>query len=151
MADLISIGGLDYSYETTQVGMNITGLTAANFDAQVSAAQALQTAIQNISLIDFEGLTIRHIDATVETDQPTSEYAQRENKWLVRYTDDVLNTRHTLEIGGPDLTLTGADGKTLDVSGGAGAAFVTAFETNALSPAGNAVTFVSATHVGRNN
>jgi hypothetical protein len=151
MPDKISVGGLDYSYEKTEVGMYITTLTAGNFDAQVTAAQALQTAIQGISLIDFEGLTIRHVDEDTETDQPASAYAQRENKWLIRYTDDTLNTRHTLEIGGPDLSLTTADGKTLDVSGGAGAAFVTAFEANALSPAGNAVTFVSATHVGRNN
>jgi hypothetical protein len=151
MPDLISVSGLDYSYEKTQVGLYITTLTAANFDGQITAAEALQTAIQNVSLIDFEGLSIRHIDAETETDQPASEYAQRENKWLVRYTDNTLNTKHTLEIGAPDLTLTLPDGKTMDVSGGAGAAFVTAFEANALSPAGNAVTFVSAVHVGRNN
>lgn len=75
--------------------------------------------------------------------------AQREVKWLVRYTDDVLGTSHSLEIPTADLDLLDTSGKFMDVSAGAGATFVTAFEAQAKSPAGNAVSFVSAEFVTR--
>lgn len=151
MTDRLTVSGLDKSSEGTRTALHMTTLTAANFDAQITAAQAIQGAIQGISLIDFEGLSIAHVDAPTETDLPASPYAQREAKWLVRYSDDVTAKSYTVEIGGPDLTLLASDGKTLDVSGGAGAAFVTAFEANVVSPVGNAVTYIEAVHVGRNN
>lgn len=154
----ITVSGIDYSNkrsgqccEGTSVTLRITDLTAANFDAQIAAAEAVQDAIQGVSLIDFEGLTVKALTVPTETDRPLSPYAQRESKWLVTMSDTVNARINQFEIGGADLTLTGADGKTLDVSGGAGAGLVTAFETNLISRDGNAMTFVNAVHVGRNN
>lgn len=151
MPDKVQVSGIDYSYEGTSVGLYITTLTAANFDAQITAAQSLQSAIQGVSLIDFDGLTVRHVDSETETDQPASVYAQREAKWLVRYNDPTANKIGSFEIGGADLTLLDSGGKKMDVSGGAGAALVAALEANALSPAGNAITVIEILHVGRNN
>lgn len=147
----VSISGLDYSLEGTRLTVRITDLTAANFDAQITAAQAVQTAIQNVSLIDFDGIDVKALETPRETARPASEYAQRESKWLVSMTDDVNARLNTFEIGGADLSNLASDGKTMDVSAGAGAALVTALEANLISRDGNAMTFVSAVHVGRNN
>ena len=154
----VTISGIDYSNkrngqccEGTSVSFNITPLTAANFDAQITAAEAIQAAIQGVSLIAFEGLAVDALNEPRETARPISPYAQREAKWLVTMSDDVNSRINQFEIGGPDLTLVGADGKTLDVSGGAGLGLLNALEANAISRDGNAMTFVSAVHVGRNN
>lgn len=150
MTDRITVSGLDHSNEGTRAGGYISDLTAANFDAQVAAAQAIQTAIQGVSLIAHQGLTITVNNADRETTPAADPYAQREHKWLVTMSDGVANTLVNLEIGGADLSLLASDGSTMDVSGGAGAALVTALEANLKSKAGNALTFVKAVHVGRN-
>lgn len=143
--------GLDYSYEGVSTSWNGANPTAGTFDALVAAAEAVQDAIQGVSLIDYEGLTMLAIDDPRETDQPASPYAQREAKWLVSYSDNVTGRVYSMEIGGPDLTLLSSDGQTMDVSGGAGAALVSALETNVLSRDGNAITVGPIVHVGRNN
>lgn len=147
----VNISGLDYSGESTRFGVYITDLTAVNFDAQITAAQAVQTACQNVSLIAFDGIQVLALDTPKETAKPASPYAQRESKWLVTMSDNVNANLNQFEIGGPDLTLLASDGATLDVSAGAGAALVTALEANLISRDGNAMTFVQAIHVGRNN
>lgn len=152
MTTRVTVSGLDYSLEGTSMSLYFPTLTAANFDAQATARATVQTAIQNVSLIDFEGLQFVGVDAARETDRPASQYAQREAKWLVTMSDDVNGKTFQFEIGGPDLTLLSVDdGSSMDTSGGAGAALVTALEANLVSPDGNACTFVKAVHVGRNN
>lgn len=150
MADKFTISGLDKSGEGTRLSGYIGTLTAGTFDAQVAAVQAIQAAVQGVSLIDFEGLQINHIDSPTETDRPANNYAQREAKWLVTLSDDVTSKLVQFEIGGPDLDLLGSDGSNMDVTGGAGLALAAALEANFKSPAGNDCTFVSAVHVGRN-
>ncbi len=147
----VTISELDRSLEPTRMTLRMTDLTAANFDAQITAAGTLQAAIQGVSLIDFDGITYLALETPREETQPTSVYAQREAKWLITMADDVNERLNQFEIGGPDLTLAGSDGKTLDVSGGAGATLVTQLEANAISRDGNAMTFVVGVHVGRNN
>lgn len=145
----VTIGGLDFSKESTRMTVRIVDLTALNFDAQITAAQAVQTAIQGVSLIAFEGLSVKALDTPAETDKPVSPYAQRESKWLVTMSDDSNSRLNQFEIGGADLTLLASDGETMDVSAGAGADLVTALETHLRSRDGNTMTFVEAKHVGR--
>ena len=145
----VTISGLDYSEEPTRLSVNVADLTAVNFDAQITAAQSVQTAIQGVSLIDFEGVSVKALDTPKETDRPTSPYAQRESKWLVTMSDDSNARLNQFEIGGADLTLLGSDGETMDVSSGDGAALVSALEAALVSRDGNSMTFVSAIHVGR--
>lgn len=156
MSDVV-ISGIDHSNnskgnccEGTSLTVRVVDLTAANFDAQIAAAQALQTAIQGVSLIAFNGIKVTALDTPRETVRPTSPYAQRESKWQVTFSDTVTDEIGTFEIGGADLTLTASDGKTLDISAGAGLALVTAMNTNMRSRDGNPVVFVNAVHVGRN-
>jgi len=142
--------GLDYSLEGTSTGVWMPVLSAANFTAQATAIAAIQAAIQGVSLIDYEGQEYPAMVEVRETIPPTSPFAQRESKWLVTMTDNVTLEINQFEIGGPDLVLLVAGTQLMDVSGGAGAALVTALEANAQSKLGNSVTFVSAKHVGRN-
>lgn len=146
----VSFSGIDYSLEGTVTGVWMATLSAANFAAQATAAAAVQTAIQNVSLIDYEGQVYPAMVEPRETIAPTSPFAQREAKWLVTMTDNVTLEINQFEIGGPDLALLVPGSDLLDVSGGAGAALVTALEANAQSRLGNSVSFVSARHVGRN-
>lgn len=145
----VTISGLDYSGESTRFGVHITDLTAVNFDAQITAAGNVQSAVQGVSLIDFEGMIINANETPRETDKPASPYAQRESKWLITMSDDTNARLNQFEVGGADLTLLASDGETLDVSAGAGAALVTALEANLISRDGNSMTFVEAVHVGR--
>ena len=145
----VNISGLDYSGEGTSFSVSIADLTSVNFDAQITAAQSVQSAVQAVSLIDFEGVSVKALDTPRETDKPSSPYAQRESKWLVTMSDDTLARLNQFEIGGADLTLLASDGETMDVSAGAGAALVAALEATLISRDGNAMTFVEAVHVGR--
>lgn len=93
----------------------------------------------------------------VETDKDagisgpaTSALAQRENKWLVRATDDVNGKYVQFEIPCADLTLLSGGTDVLDLSGTEAAAFVTAAEANILSQDGNAISIESIQFVGRN-
>lgn len=145
----VTISGLDKSGEGTRFGVNVTDVTAVNFDAVVTSAEAIQDAAQGVSLISFDGLQLLAVDTPKETDLPASPYAQRESKWLVTMSDDVNARLNQFEIGGADLTLLASDGETLDVSAGDGLALVTALEANAVSRDGNSMSYVSAKHVGR--
>lgn len=79
-----------------------------------------------------------------------SPLAQRENKWLVRATDDVNARNVQIEIPCADLTLLSGGQDFLDLSGTEAAALVTAIEANVLSQDGNAISVASIQFVGRN-
>ena len=88
-------------------------------------------------------------------DLPTSNFAQREVKLLIRYVGDTSGGVHTLEIPTPDLgNLTIAPGTDLVTLADAGimAAWVAAFEQIARTPDDDTetVTVLTAQVVGRN-
>ncbi len=150
MPSSATLKALDYGSEATRFGFSILQLTAANFDAQIALVTALQGAADNVVLGTFSGKTVQAQDVAVGP-KATDEYAQREAKWRVLYTDDVTpNGNGSFEIPMPDLTLLVAGTGDLDVSAGAGAALVTAIENAVVSRLGNAVTVASIKHVGRN-
>lgn len=152
-----TVSGIDYSLnargrpEGTAVSVYMLDVNAANLVAQTAKLVAFQNAVKGVSLITFDGRTMLAVDVPRETARPASPFAQRESKWLVTATDNVNGQINQFEIGGADLTLTGADGATLDTTTAPGAAFVTSVQTDIVSRDGNAMTFVSAVHVGRNN
>ena len=79
-----------------------------------------------------------------------SYLAQRQNKWLVRMTDDVTGRPCSLSIAAPDLSLLVPNSNLMDISAGAGLALVSAVEAGHLSVEGNAVSVVVVVYVGRN-
>lgn len=151
MPSKVNISGLDFSGEGTSFGVNFPDVTSGNFDAVVASLSSFQAAVKGVSLIGFDGKALKTLDVPRETVRPVSPYAQREAKWLVTCGYGTGNLLQ-FSIGGPDLTQLASDGSTLDVSTGTpGEALVTSIEANVVGPAGEAVTFVSAVHVGRNN
>ncbi len=140
----------DYGSEPTRFGYSLTQLTSANFDAQIALVDALQTAANNVSLGLFDGKTVSAVDVAVGP-AASDVNAQRESKWRVTYIDDVQPEGNgSFETGMPDLSLLVAGTGLMDISGGAGAAFVTAIENAVVSRLGNSVTVTTIAHVGRN-
>ncbi len=140
----------DYGNEATRFGFRMVQLTSANFDAQIALQDALQTAVNNVSLGTFSGKSLQAVDAPVAA-KATVVNAQRESKWRVTYTDDVDPIGNgSFEIGMPDLSLLIADTGQMDITAGAGAALVTAIENAIVSVLGNAITVLTIIHVGRN-
>lgn len=142
----------DASDEKSNVAVSSVALTAANFDAQATAASGMAGAINALSI---GSLTKRsQVQSNLDTpDIPVDPYAQRELKWLVKYQGNTLGKSYSLEIACPDLTdniVPGTD--VADITSTDWAAFITAFEAFARAPdnIAEAVTFISARLVGRN-
>lgn len=83
-----------------------------------------------------------------------SSLAQREQKWLCRYTSATMPElgQFRLEIPTADLTLLTNNSDFLDLSAGAGLAFKNAFEAVVVTPDAyeHATTLLSVQYVGRN-
>lgn len=149
-----SLSLLDYSGEKSVVQWSAAEITGVAFD--VSNWKSEQDAIADA----VEALTdctrgkeqfSSNVDSGSET-LPAIATAQREVGLRVFYQDDVTGKKYHLTIPGPqveDYPDAGSD--EIDISTGDIAAFVTAFELNALSEAGNAITVYAARLVGRRN
>lgn len=152
MASKVNITYMDYSFEKSAAGFTGVDFSAANFDAQNALIDSLVSATQAIVL----GTKTKDTRTAIVTDftetRPASQYAQRELKWRVKYTDTVDPAGDgSLEIPCPDLTLLDTNGTHMNISAGAGAAWVTAFEAFQRSRLGNTVAVVEVELVGRNN
>jgi len=143
---------IDYDGETSSFGFRIAEITAANQVAQHALRVALTAGVNGICL----GNGIKHVEANVDAllnqDPATDPLAQRENKWLVQFSDDVTGKKYKVELPCADLTkLDPNNRKSAEIGDAAEVdAFVTAFEAYALSQDGNAVTVTGITFVGRN-
>jgi hypothetical protein len=141
----------DYGGETARTKIAVTTLTAANYVAQKILIDAMITAIGDLVL----GL---HTEDTVIIDREqlasgfaSSNLAQRENKWLVRYHDGTNSKKYRVEIPTAKLSLLAANSEFLDLTAGVGLAFKSAFEAIAKSPydATHTVVVDSVQFVGR--
>jgi len=143
----------DFSDEKSSWGVAITTLTAANVVAQSALIDTLITKTAAISLcasVKEEIVFDRTLHAGA---QPTNPLAQRENKWLVRYTGDATFKKFSTEIPGADLSLlsTAPQSDYMDSSLAAYTEFKDAFEAVVRSPddASETVTVTSIQFVGR--
>ena len=144
---------LDYSDERTRTEIHVGAITAVSIAGFLTAFGALRTAIEGITL----GVVSQEAwvgDRTLLSNTPpTDPLAQRENKWLERYTGDTSGKLFQIEIGTAEL----AGGHLLPMSDFADltetdmAAFVTAFEAIARTPDDDTetVTVQSIQFVGR--
>lgn len=145
----------DYDREASAVTLQGLTLTAANFDAQITAYNDLLTAIGAIT----RGILITKMigNETVlqnnRSEPATSEEAQRESKWLVRYHETTGGLQHTCELPCANRTFLDPNNRGFaEMGDGAEVdAFVTAFEAFVKSDAGLGVTVDSIEHVGRNS
>jgi hypothetical protein len=145
---------LDYSNERSNTTVNVGAITAVSIAGFLTAFGALRTAIEGITLgVVSQESWVGDITALSNT-PPTDAEAQREKKWLVRYTGDTTDKVYTLEIATAELS----GGHLLPMSDFADleetdmAAFVTAFEAIARTPDDDeeTVTVQSIQYVGRN-
>lgn len=130
---------------------HITDINAGNLAATQTALAALLTAIEGIVVGVLNKERIVLSDTLASSAPAASQLAQRENKWLVTYTDTVTHRLYRGEIPTADLTMLPNNSENLDLSGGAGAAFKTAFEAIVKSPDNNTVQVVSVQYVGRSS
>jgi len=142
----------DYSNEKSNFSVNAVVVNAGNFAAQATLAATLAGTIEDLTIGELTKQTL--IQSVLDTPAiPTSPYAQRELKWLVRYQGDSSGKLFSVEIAAPDITDNVAPNTDIaDLASTDWAAFVTAFEAYVRSPDDPAetVTVVDARVVGRN-
>ncbi len=154
MSGKLVITYADYGGEKSSFQIPVLDYNAANFDANEALVLNLRNAIAGLT-IGLEVKQVRsHSSTGAGSGQSSDVAAHRELKWLVTFSDDVTGKNYQREIPCPDLT---ASTLLQDIGGNANTAnaewssFITAFEAVALSEDGNAVSFVGARYVGRNN
>lgn len=154
MATEVVFSVRDFSDEYSAVRFSTTALAAdgSNWATIVSNIDALQLALAAIVNGHIAKRTIIVEDDKVNDTRPATPYAQRENKWIVRYQDDVTQKKYTFQIPTAELVIMSDGGDdVLDIVGVTVAAtFVTWLETYALSPDGNAITVNSMSFGARN-
>lgn len=151
MASKVQVQIMDYSFEDSPATVYGVDLNAGNIAAQFTLMDTLVGAIQGVIL----GTKVKDSRSAAVTEfartRPTSPFAQRENKWLVRLLDTVDPAgNRTMEIPTPDLDLLDNTGEYMDLTSTEGAALVDALEAFARSGLGNTVTVESIQYVGRN-
>lgn len=141
----------DFSQERSAVDFAIVDLTAGNIAANLTAFAAVQTAIDNVTLGTIASRRLVAVDEIVSSVIPANPFAQRELKWLVRYTDSVNGKSGSLEIPTADPTgilVAGTD--RMDLTEPTPTALVTALEANARTVDGNTFNITGIFLVGRN-
>jgi len=146
----------DFDGERSTIAAEGITITAANLDAQEALMDAIISAITGVTSGVLRSTQKVFSDVDLSEALASSEWAQRETKWLLTLYDATANKRFKRELPCADLTLldeTETDPalrKSLPLAGGAGLALVTAYEAFMISPWGNAVVVESVVHVGRN-
>lgn len=124
----------------------------ANYDAVIASIVAVEAVMDDLTLCNQAGVSYTNKIAADLGDIPASAWAKRELGIRIFFVDDVSGKKGHLTVPGPDLdTLTVVDDVVTLADGDIMAAFVTAFESDALSPEGNALTVTRAVIVGRHN
>lgn len=155
---------LDYDKEKSTTGFHTGAVTAVSLPGLLTQFGTLRTALAGITLGTIAGESLSVFETRLSNVLPTDENAQRETKWLVVYEDNLpffddpvnaipnegFGRVFNIEIPTADLSLLLPNDERMDISGGAGAAFVTAFEDVARSPYGGTVNVLEIRHVSRN-
>lgn len=122
--------------ETSNWGVAITTLTAANLVAKTALISALETAVTGLVIgnLTKDETVVNRI--TFTPGPASSPLAQRENKWLVRYHDASNSKKFRVSIPTADLTLLLPHSEFIDITTAAtpGKVFVDAFEAIVVSP-----------------
>lgn len=142
--------------ETSPFKIFVTQLTVANLAAFDTAWATFKTSVIAITLGVHKSDKVLVYDTPISGLLPTSEFARRENKLLIRYSGDTTGSKHRVEMPGPDMDVltseTGDANFIVLADAGVMAAFVTQFEALAKSPldGSEAVSIDSVQYVGRN-
>lgn len=149
MTSKINLKGRDNSGELTTFSLYFPDTTAGNFAGQSAALDAIQAAVNDVTLSQFNGKQLLAVDVPV-AGQAADTGAQREGKWRVTYTDTVSPIGDgSFEIGMYDPALIDSGTQNM-IAGAERTALVGAIEANCVSRLGNPIVVDKITHVGRN-
>lgn len=147
----VTAGWKDYGGEPAHTSVWVTTLTAGNLVAQTTLINNLLTALSAITLGEQQTQAISLSRTIITADLPTDPFAQRENKWLLRYHDSVTGEKFKNEVPCADLSLLIPNSEFADMTGTEFAALKTAWELIVRGPNDNNLTILdSAEFVGRN-
>lgn len=163
MPGQLSFTVLDNSNEKSNFSIWTGEVTAASLPGLLTEVGTLRTAIDGLVIGTVHKEQLKVFDTVLSNTRPANKFAQRESKWLVTYEDilaffdDPVNAIpnegfgkvFNIEIGTADLALLPDGSESLDITAGAAATFVTAFEATARSPYGGTVNVLSIRYVGR--
>jgi predicted ATP-grasp superfamily ATP-dependent carboligase len=138
---------VDYSNEKSSVGVYVAdAITEAN-------ALLLNAAIVGMSIGTNQDAAIlmRNEIFTGVSTPPTNKWAQREIKFVVKYTDTVTGKQYSFSIPCADAELVVGNTDMVDLSAGAGLTLKTRFDAHAISELGNPVVLDSVMLVGRSS
>lgn len=122
----VNLGYVDRDNEKASVGVHIADMTAGTFTAQNGFIDALVSAIDGVTLLALTKDSRIAVEVGFAPALPTSVWAQRGIKWLVRAVDPGGNAV-TFHIPGADLSLL-TTGENLDLTAGPGLALKDAIE-----------------------
>ena len=136
--------------KASNTSVHTADLNAGNITAQLALAATFQASIEAISTGNPG--TVEIVATTDEVAKtPSSEpVAQRENKWLISFTDDVTGLGGSFTVPCYTPSLLGADGEFMDSGAAEYTALVAATEAYVKSNTGNAVTVTSVRFSARN-
>jgi hypothetical protein len=143
----LSVRFIDYSNEVAAAAVYVDD-AITNGDATT-----LATAIDGLSIGTREKIT-KTLSTILDqglTTPPANKFAQRELRFVCKYTDSITGKRYSFSIPCADANLVVGNTDLIDLTAGAGLALKTAFENDALSELGNAVVLNSVELVGRNS
>lgn len=124
-------------------------LNAGNIAAQETLRDAFLSAIAGVSLGAVGTMEWVATTDDVARTPSSNAAAQRENKWMVSFVDNVTNLGGSFTIPCYDSAEIAADGESMD-AGAKRTALVNATEAYVLSNAGNAVTVTGIRFTARN-
>lgn len=142
----------DASGELSNMTVHNGAITAVSIAGFLTDFGDLKTAVDALVIGQLATEMWVGDKSLVSRDLPASDYAQRENKWLVTYEGDTSHKLFQIEIPTADAALRNQNNDDIDITAAPFAAFVTAFETIARSPDSDVetVTVRGMKFVGRN-
>lgn len=142
---------IDYDGEKGSHGFKTAEITAVNFAAQATLRGTYGTSVAGICNGVLGQSEYGNVDFTGNDPSPNKP-DQREQKWLVRFTDNVNGKIGSIELPCADTAVLDPNNRGYAQMGDAGPvdAYVSALEAFALTIDGNALTVQSIKLVGRN-
>ena len=138
---------IDRFNKSAGVGFFGTAITSGNIVAQQALLDALQDAVEAVSLLTTQKVQIILSEEKTGLPAPSGDADVVGNRWLVRMID-VNGNAVTRQIPGANLALAGAGGF-MDLTAGAGLALKGAIEDYALSNDGEAVTVTEVIYLNK--
>lgn len=138
---------LDKQSKIGTVGFYTTLMSAANFTALNALIQTAADAVEAVTTLEKQKDERLASVAKFSVTPPAGDYALKGIRWLVRGVDSNGNSV-SMQIPGADLSLS-TDGKTLDLTTGAGATLKTALDAVWKSNDGEAVVTQEAVYLDK--